>query len=128
MWLRADGLSNSETRDAVVAATECTADLAGGEEASFRGSRQANSVTVGDQSTVGWFTAAEGEVEVTCRQVEFGPRRGRDRLQDEHDFVVARGKPSFPYRGMVLLAIGIVAFIIGLVLVPRWHQGRLRRR
>jgi hypothetical protein len=111
----------------VVAATECTAVLPGGDRAEVRGSRQGNSVVVDDWSTIGWFSAAEGTVEVTCRQVEHGLRGNHRRLRDEHAFVVERGKPSFPAGGMVGLSLGIVALLAGAFALARGVPGRLRR-
>ena len=125
VWLDTDGIFEENRRENVIAATSCVATLADGDEATFRGSRQGNAVTIGDDSTVGWFTAGEGEVQVACEQVPFGQRRTQSWLGDEHDFVVAAGKPASPIAGFAVLSVSIVAILLGVAALTRWARGRL---
>lgn len=126
VWLSTDRLDNSVFRENVEAATRCVADLADGEQATFQGNRQGAAVEVDDWATVGWFTAAEGGVTVTCRQVEFGRRGNYDRLRDEHEFIVEAGKPSFPLAGVLVLSGGVVAGLLGVAALTKGVRGRLR--
>jgi hypothetical protein len=126
VWVHTTAISSTD-RESVVAATACEAEFGADQDANFRGSRQGTSVTVGDESTVGWFTAAEGTVEVRCRQEPFG-RVGRHRvLRGEPDFKVVRGKPSVPLRGFLLLSAGIILLVVGIYPLTRGIQGRLVR-
>ncbi len=124
VWIRTDGIFESNRRENVIAATACDVDLPGGDHADFQGNRQGNAVTINDDSTIGWFTAAEGQIAVTCHQEPFGRARTRGWLDDEHDFVVVRGKPSAPWSGMVALGGAIVATLLGVSVLTRWHRGR----
>jgi hypothetical protein len=125
VWIDTDGIWESNRRENVVAATSCVASLADGDEATFRGSRQGNAITIEDDSTVGWFTAAEGGVEVACQQVPFGRRRTQSWLDDEHPFVVVAGKPASPIAGFAVLSASIVAILLGIGALTRWARGRL---
>lgn len=126
VWLETDGIIEENHRENVVAATACQAELADGGTPDFQGNRQGQAVTVNDDSTVGWFTAAEGEVVVRCHQEPFGQRRTRSWLEDEHDFRVVRGKPEAPWASFTVLSAGIVALLLGIWALARWHRGRVR--
>jgi hypothetical protein len=127
VWIDTDGIFEENRRDNVVAATYCLAHLPGGgdDEADFQGNRQGTSVTIGDESTVGWFTAAEGQVEIACEQRPFGQRQTRDWLDDEHRFLVVRGKPSAPWSDIVVLTLSVGVGVLGAMLLARWHRGRI---
>lgn len=126
VWIEINDF-NDENDDTIVASTACTAVLAGAETADFQGNRQGNAITVNDQSTVGWFTAREGTVEVACEHVPFGRAGRRGLLREEHDFLVVRGKPAPLTSVFVLMPIGILALIVGFVVLGRWAPGRIRR-
>jgi hypothetical protein len=125
VWIDTDGIFEENRRENVIAATSCVASLAGGDEADFQGNRQGNAITIEDDSTVGWFTAAEGEVEVACEQVPFGRRGQRGWLDDEHPFVVVAGKPASPLAGIAVISVSVVALLLGIAAVTRWARGRL---
>ena len=125
VWIDIDGIFEGNRRDNIVAATSCVAALSGGGEASFQGNRQGNAITIEDESTVGWFTAAEGEVSVACEQVPFGLRGTQRWLEDEHPFVVVAGKPASPLAGIAALTVSIVALLLGIAATTRWARGRL---
>jgi hypothetical protein len=126
VWIDIDSF-NDANDDTIVASTACTADLAGGETAAFQGNRQGHAITVNDESTVGWFTAAEGTVEVTCEHVPFGRIGRRGLLREEHDFIVVRGKPAPLTSVFVLMPAGIIALMAGIWVLTRWAPGRIRR-
>ena len=125
VWLDNENMETL-TREDVVAATQCEAQLSNGDTARFQGNRQGNNVTVGSRSTVGYFDAVEGDVEVSCRQVEFG-RPGRyGRLRHERDYIVARGEPSTPFAGVGLLTGGIIALVLAIFSIITWGRGKVR--
>ena len=123
VWIRTDGIHEENRRENVIAATRCEVDLPGGDEASFQGNRQGNAITIGDESTVGWYTASEGENRITCHQEPFG--RQRSWLDDEHAFVVVPGKPASPLGGILVIAFAVVGILVGISLLSRWHRGRV---
>jgi hypothetical protein len=125
VWIDTDGIFEENRRDNVIAATSCVATLADGDDADFQGNRQGNAITIEDDSTVGWFTAAEGEVEVACEQVPFGSHRTRGWLDDEHHFVVVTGKPASPIAGIAVVSASVVALLLGIGAMTRWARGRL---
>jgi len=125
IWIQTDGIDESNERENVIAATACAADLAGGGRPDFQGNRQGSAVTIEDDSTVGWFTAAEGEVTVRCHQEPFGQARTRGWLEDEHGFVVARGKPAAPWGSFAVLSGAIVLLLLAIAVLTRWGRGRL---
>ncbi len=127
VWIRTDGIFESNRRENVIAATACDVALPGGDHADFQGNRQGNAITINDDSTVGWFTAAEGQIEVICHQEPFGQRRTRSWLDDEHEFIVVAGKPAAPWAGMIVLGASVVGLLIGIAALTRWHRGRIVR-
>lgn len=126
VWIEIDGF-NDFNDDTIVASTACAADLADGDTADFQGNRQGNAITVNDESTVGWFTAAEGTVEVTCEHVPFGRVGRRGLLREEHDFLMVRGKPAALTSVFILMPLGIIALMLGIFVLSRWAPGRIRR-
>jgi len=126
VWIEIDEF-NDNNDDTIVASTACRADLAGGDTADFQGNRQGSAITVNDESTVGWFTAAEGTVEVSCEHVPFGRVGRRGLLREEHDFIVVRGRPAALTSVFVLMPAGILALIAGIFVLSRWAPGRIRR-
>jgi hypothetical protein len=128
VWLRTDGISEEGSRDVVVAATSCRAELADGTTSTFRGAVQGSSVTIGDRATVGTFVAPAGEVEVICRMQPFGRRSRYERLREERDIVVVPGGPGGGFTA-VLWILGGTAAVTGAVAVGlRWRAGGLRPR
>lgn len=128
VWLRTDGISEEGNRDAVVAATNCRAELADGSTTTFRGAVQGSSVTIGDRSTVGTFVAPAGEVEVTCRMQPFGKRSRYERLRPSRELVVVPGGPGGGIAAMAWIVGGALAMGAGLVLGIRSRTGSLERR
>jgi hypothetical protein len=122
VWIQTDGINEENRRDNVVAATKCVVDLPNGDQADFRGNRQGNALTIEDDSTVGWFTASEGQNTVACHQERFG--RQPTWLDDEHGFVVVRGKPASPLGGILTIGLSVVALLLGIGSLTRWRRGR----
>ena len=127
VWIQTDGINEENHRDNVIAATACEAFVGEGDDdpATFRGNRQGTAVTINDDSTVGWFTAGEGSVTVRCHQEPFGLRRNRDRLEDEHDFLVVAGKPSAPWGSVIVLTAAIGTLVLGITVLTRASRGRI---
>jgi len=128
VWLDHDGIFNDDVSEQVVAATNCVARLPGGGEARFRGAIQGHSVTIGDQSTVGTFHAPAGDVTIACAQARFGRYRTRNRLRDQHPFVVAPGRPPAGWGTFAAITVGILGAGGGLASLARWRGGRLAMR
>lgn len=128
VWLRTDGISLANNRERVVAATNCAATVGDGSVRRFRGAIQGSSVTVGDRSTVGTFSAPEGRVALRCRMFPFGRRRGRDVLRAERAFFVAPGSPSVGWEPWIGLFGGILLIVLAVPVLGRWAAGRLVRR
>ncbi len=128
VWLSSSGVVNRLDRDRIVAATNCAAVFSDGESVSFRGAIQGSSVTLGDRSTVGTFTAPAGTVTVACHQEPFGPLRGRNALRAERDFCVVPGAPPGGWQEWVFLFAGMAALGLAPIAGGRWWQGSLRSR
>ena len=60
--------SSENLRDEVVGETTCVAHFGNEHEVTMRGSRQGSSNTLGDLSSIGYFSAPEGPVAVICAQ------------------------------------------------------------
>lgn len=128
VWLDLDGVTLSNNRELIVAATNCVATFEGGGSARFRGARQGASVTIGDRSTVGAFTAAAGEVVVGCRQLPFGRLGRRRALTAERSFFVTPGSPDVGWKPWVGLFGGIGLVILAVPTWGRHRAGYLRPR
>ena len=128
VWLDLDGVTRSNRRETIVAATNCLAAFENGGSARFRGARQGSSVTIGDSSTVGTFDAPEGRVALICRQLPFGRRRGRRILTEERPFFVTAGKPGVGWMPWVGMFVGIGLLALALPAVGRYRTGTLRPR
>ncbi|HEX6388583.1 MAG TPA: hypothetical protein VFZ89_04025 [Solirubrobacteraceae bacterium] len=128
LWLNTDGVSISERRENVVAATNCAVGYADGGSKRFRGAIQGSSVTLGDHSTVGTFTAPAGTVAISCRQLPFGHYRTRSWLREEHPLLVVAGAPPGDLTSWLLLFGGIGALLLAVLPGSRWLGGSLRRR
>ena len=128
VWLDLDGVTLSNNRELIVAATNCAAGFENGRSARFRGARQGANVTVGDRSTIGTFTAPRGEVALSCRQLPFG-RRGRRRVLDaERSFFVTSGSPGVGWAPWVAMFGGIALSALAFPVFGRYSSGSLRRR
>jgi hypothetical protein len=123
-YLRTDGLLESEEnrRDATVASLECAAGGPGGDGQVMRGSRQGSTLVVGDSATIGTFTAAEGQVTLTCAYVDRSLRSERLRDDDAEVFVT----PGRPAESMAVLAVvgGSFAALGGVLLLVRGLRHR----
>jgi len=128
VWIETDGVSRSNNRDNVVAATNCDAAFESSGSAHFRGARQGASVTIEDRSTVGTFDAPGGAVAVSCRLRPFGRYGNRHLLSTERSFFVTPGRPGVASA----LWVGMFAGAFALFLVPfawsRYRAGALRPR
>ena len=60
--------SSENLRDDVVAETTCVAQFGNEDNVTMHGNRQGSSNTLGDLSSIGYFTAPEGRVAVICGQ------------------------------------------------------------
>ena len=128
VWLETDGVTLSNTRELIVAATNCTAAFERGGSTRFRGARQGASVTIGDRSTVGTFSMPAGAVALTCSQQPFG-RLGRQRaLTAERSFFVTPGNPGIGWQPWVGLFGGIGLLILAAPAFGRYRTGYLRPR
>lgn len=85
---------SSDDRDRIVANTSCRATFVDGSSAEVSGASQSVSSTIGDTSSVGTFTAPEGQVIVACVQRTGGSIR----------FIVSPGTANIGAQ---------IAFIIG---------------
>lgn len=128
VWLDLDGVTLSNRRDTIVAATNCAVGFENGGSARFRGARQGSSVTIGDRSTVGTFTAPEGRMALICRQLPFGRRRGRRVLTEERPFFVTPGKPGVGWELWIGMFAGIGLLVLAVPAVGRYRSGTLRPR
>jgi hypothetical protein len=126
VWIETDGVSNSNNRDNIVAATNCAATFEDGGSAQFRGTRQGASVTIEDRSTIGTFDAPQGGVALICRQLPFGRDGNRHLLSRERSFFVTPGRPGVGAG----LWVGMFAGAFFLILAPfawgRYRAGMLR--
>ena len=106
--------TSSETlRDDVVAETTCVARFGNEHEVTMHGNRQGSSNTLGDLSSIGYFSAPEGPVSVICGQSGFS--RPGTNLR----FYVTPGSTNvfsgigFILGGAGLLAASLVLAIFG---------------
>ncbi len=129
VWLETSGVTLSDTRELIIAATDCVATFAdGASPARLRGARQGASVTVGDRSTLGTFTAPAGDIAVRCSQRPFG-RRGRQRaLAAERTYFVAARRPGVGWRSWVGMFGGIGLIVLSVPVLGRYRAGYLRPR
>jgi hypothetical protein len=92
-------ISDTEAQDQAIGETACAVST--GER--FSGSRQGTSITIGQASTIGTFSAPAGAITVACT----GP--------DAEDYVVTpSGEP--PMRNFATIGVGGLAAVLGLVL------------
>ncbi len=110
------GLENATEVERQVGATTCEVELADGRRATVDGGRQAQSIVTGELSTVGWFTAIEGQTTVRCT---YDRRDVRER-----SFAVLPGRPEVFDVGTVALFGGIVVLLAGLGATARGWSGR----
>ena len=75
--------------------------------------------------TIGKLTLAPGRNLVSCPHVPFGRVTRRDRLREEHTFVVERGSPGDGLGGLWLLFGGAAAIVLGVPAAMRWRAGTL---
>jgi hypothetical protein len=127
VWIDTDGINEENHREQIIAATRCEVwfGLEDTEPTTFQGNRQGSAVTIGDDSTIGWFTADQDEITVECHQEPFGRRTLQDRLDDTHRFVVAAGKPSFPGVSLAVLLAAVGVLFLGIAVLTRAWRGRV---
>ena len=124
MWLNLGGASN--VRETIVAGTECELVRPDGSRQRIRGSRQGTSVATDHFETIGAATLEAGRNAVSCRHVPFGRVTRRERLRQEHAFVVERGSPGDGLGGLWLVLGGSVALVLGVPAGLRWRAGTLK--
>ena len=83
-----------------------------GRTSDIRGDRQAHSVSIGGRSSIGWFTAQEGETQVVCAY-EQGSRSTRRNRAGSVGVVVTPGKPSDSIGGFVGVFGGVAVALLG---------------
>jgi hypothetical protein len=125
IYARFDGLLEEEDtrRERTIGDISCEAALPDGQTARFRGARQGNAVSIGEHSTIGWFSTAPGEVTVTCTYDGLG--RTRLTRADEVELVAVEGKPSV--TEFLVLAGGITGLVLGIMLAVWGATARHRR-
>jgi hypothetical protein len=128
VWVDMEGVSRSNRRETIVAATNCEAGFANGGSARFRGARQGASVTIGNRSTAGTFDAPEGAVALSCRLLPFGRYGNRYLLSQERSFFVTPGRPGVGFLLWVWMFAGIGFLILALPAFGRYRAGTLRPR
>jgi hypothetical protein len=128
VWIETDGVSNSNNRDNIVAATNCVASFENGGSASFRGARQGASVTIEDRSTIGTFDAPGGTVALSCRQLPFGRYGSHHLLSRERSFFVTPGRPGVGAALWVGVFAGAVFLLLAPLALGRYRAGALRPR
>jgi hypothetical protein len=124
VWLNIGGASN--VRETIVAGTECELARPDGSRRRIRGSRQGTAVATDHFETIGAVTLGAGRNVVSCRHVPFGRVTRRERLREEHPFVVERGSPGDGLGGLWLLVGGSVALVLGVPASLRWRAGTLK--
>jgi len=125
VWLDLGGVTLSNNRDTIVAATNCELQPSG---ARFRGAIQGASVEIGSKATVGTFTAPAGGGRLACHMEPFGRLRGRHALRAERPFLVVPGKPGAPWLSWVAAFAAIPLLMLAWVAASRWRAGRLALR
>ena len=128
VWIEMDGVLRSNSRETIVAATNCEASFANEESARFRGARQGASVSIGNRATAGTFDAPEGAVALSCRQLPFGRHGNVHLLSKERSFFVTPGRPGVSFVLWVGMFGGIFFLILALPAFGRYRAGTLRRR
>lgn len=123
VWLDLD-TNDEHERDLTVRDTACAAgDL---DDVDFRGARQGSSVTIGDLSTVGTFTAPARGTTMRCAYTA-GTRRSQRQRFAAPAFLVAPGRPSGATTGVLVIVGGAFALVAGILLIA-WGAGRRARR
>lgn len=128
VWLDLDEVTLSNSRETIVAATNCAAAFANSGSKRFRGARQGSSVTIGERSTVGTFEAPAGNVELTCRQLPFGRLGRRGILREERSLFVTPGQPGVGWQLWVAMFAGTALLIPAGLAFVRYRSGSLRPR
>jgi hypothetical protein len=123
VWLNLGGLSN--VRETIVAGTECELVRPDRSRQRIRGSRQGTSVATDHFETIGELTLGAGRNLVSCQHVPFGRVTRRDRLREDHTFVVERGSPGDGLGGLWILFGGAAAIVLGVPAAMRWRAGTL---
>ena len=123
VWLNLGGLSN--VRETIVAGTECELVRPDRSRQRIRGSRQGASIATDHFETIGKITLAPGCKPRVVPARPFGRVTRRDRLREEHTFVVERGSPGDGLGGLWLLFGGAAAIVLGVPAAMRWRAGTL---
>jgi hypothetical protein len=118
-----DLVSNANEQEATVEDTVCEIRHPDGRRSSIRGDRQAHSVAIGGRSSIGWFTAQEGETAVVCAY-EQGSRSTRRNRAGSVAVVVTPGKPSDSIGGFVGVFAGVAVALLGGWAVVRGGRGK----
>ena len=105
--------SSENFRDDVVAETTCVAQFGNGTDVTMHGNRQGTSNTLGDLSSIGYFTAPEGTVSVICGQSGFSRPGNRLPFYVTPGTTNVFGGIGFILGGAGLLAASLVLAIFG---------------
>lgn len=114
IWLDTGG-TTEEQRDIVVGSVACAVRTSDGTVAEVRGSRQGSAVTLGNRSTVGTFTSAEGRVEVACAHQRSGSAR---------TVLIVPGGPEAAGLAIAAMVLGVFAAVGGTILLGALRRSR----
>ena len=99
----------------LVGSVACAVRTSDGTVAEVRGSRQGSAVTLGNRSTVGTFTSAEGRVEVACAHQRSGSAR---------TVLVVPGGPEAAGLAIAAMVLGVFAAVGGTILLGALRRSR----
>jgi hypothetical protein len=116
-------VSDENEQQATVQDTICEVRHPDGRTSVIRGDRQAHSTTIGNRSSIGWFTAQDGETDVVCAY-EQGSRFSRANRAGDVRVVVTPGKPSDSLGGFVAVFGGVAVALLGVWALVRGLRGR----
>lgn len=118
-----DLVSDENEQEATVADTVCEVRHPDRRTSVIRGDRQAQSVTIGGRSSIGWFTAQDGETQVVCAY-EQGSRYSRRNRAGSVGVVVTPGKPSVATAGFLGIGGGVVVTLLGGWVLVKGLRGK----
>lgn len=123
LWLVFPGsVAQEPDQELAIRDTVCEVDRADGSQAVIRGARQAVSTTLGQSSTIGWFSAPEGRVEIQC-QYAAGTRQSVARRPAQVPVVASPGRPTVLGDGILLIVGGVGAVIAGVAILAWGLRG-----
>lgn len=124
VYISLDTDSENE-RDYLVGATRCDAQFADGSTAHIEGQFQASSSTIGDISSIGYFSAPVGPARVLCYYSDRGFSSFRNELAKSPTFYVSPGKPNV-FGSIFLIIGGAFAALLGVFAMIRYAKSGKR--